>query len=114
VPDDESGQISETESPLPSPPIRKSDEISEPSPTSSPAVQDRWARIRKNAAERAERKRVAAPKISEDSSAPDTRESIDDGDTSGEETIESRVARIKARVAELTGTAMEPGSGERS
>jgi hypothetical protein len=27
----------------------------------------------------------------------------DDGETSGEETIESRVARIKARVAELTG-----------
>ena len=27
----------------------------------------------------------------------------DEGETSGEETIESRVARIKARVAELTG-----------
>ncbi|KFY13970.1 hypothetical protein V491_06198, partial [Pseudogymnoascus sp. VKM F-3775] len=31
-----------------------------------------------------------------------------DGETSGEETIESRVARIKARVAELTGN-MENG-----
>ncbi|KAI7132420.1 hypothetical protein KC352_g31042, partial [Hortaea werneckii] len=34
----------------------------------------------------------------------------DDGETSGEETIESRVARIKARVAELTGGAGEKGA----
>ncbi|KAJ5299485.1 hypothetical protein N7476_011042 [Penicillium atrosanguineum] len=58
---------------------------------------DRWAQIRKNAAERA-----AAT-----SEEPETRtsqsERTDEGDTSGEETIESRVARIKARVAELTG-----------
>ncbi|EED12344.1 morphogenesis protein (Msb1), putative [Talaromyces stipitatus ATCC 10500] len=61
----------------------------------SPAYQDRWAQIRKNAAERA-----AAATQEEIHS----RTSVaDDGDTSGEETIESRVARIKARVAELTG-----------
>lgn len=67
-------------------------------PTSSSEVmpvQDRWAQIRKNAAERAK-----VPKAPEES---DARGSMDEGETSGEETIESRVARIKARVAELTG-----------
>ena len=81
---------------------------------------DRWAQIRKNAADRAaqrqgdEPRREYAPKASTDA----------DDDTSGEESmykpkssicrprtkanhipaaIESRVARIKARVAELTG-----------
>jgi hypothetical protein len=61
---------------------------------------DRWAQIRKNAAERAAR-------VSEDqaSGRPShiTNGTEDDGDTSGEETIEDRVARIKARVAHLTG-----------
>lgn len=65
----------------------------------SPA-QDRWAQIRKNAAERAAR-------LSEDQSRRSRSQSqsqrTDEGETSGEETIESRVARIKARVAELTG-----------
>lgn len=74
--------------------------ISEDSaPTSSSEVmpvQDRWAQIRKNAAERAK----VVPKASEEL---DARGSMDEGETSGEETIESRVARIKARVAELTG-----------
>jgi hypothetical protein len=60
---------------------------------------DRWAQIRKNAAERAKR-------MNEDQQRHDRKHSqgrSDDGETSGEETIESRVARIKARVAELTG-----------
>ena len=74
---------------------------------------DRWAQIRKNAAERA-----AARQSEEQSRRTDRTD--DDGDTSGEESklpqlftsqrvtnpasaIESRVARIKARVAELTG-----------
>ncbi|KAH0386816.1 DUF1708-domain-containing protein, partial [Aureobasidium melanogenum] len=61
---------------------------------------DRWAQIRKNAAERAAR-------TSEDqiSGRPShiTSGTEDEGDTSGEETIEDRVARIKARVAHLTG-----------
>ncbi|KAK7542330.1 uncharacterized protein J3D65DRAFT_209784 [Phyllosticta citribraziliensis] len=66
-----------------------------------PPTQDRWAQIRKNAAERAMR-------VSEDrSTRPRHSESVsmktEDGETSGEETIEDRVARIKARVAELTG-----------
>lgn len=73
--------------------------ISEDSAPTSPSevmpVQDRWAQIRKNAAERAK-----VPKAPEES---DARGSMDEGETSGEETIESRVARIKARVAELTG-----------
>ncbi|KAI9873248.1 MAG: hypothetical protein M1830_000623, partial [Pleopsidium flavum] len=59
-------------------------------------LQDRWAQIRKNAAERAARQ-------SEEQSKTYQTERNEEGDTSGEETIESRVARIKARVAELTG-----------
>ncbi|KAF1810679.1 hypothetical protein P152DRAFT_93337 [Eremomyces bilateralis CBS 781.70] len=63
-------------------------------------VGDRWAQIRKNAQERAAR-------MSEEQTTGRSRSQSDDkteeGDTSGEETIESRVARIKARVAELTG-----------
>jgi len=69
-------------------------------------VQDRWAQIRKNAAER------AAQRQSEEQSRGgySGKTDVDDGETSGEETIESRVARIKARVAELTGN-METGGG---
>ncbi|KAH6692333.1 hypothetical protein F5X68DRAFT_57742 [Plectosphaerella plurivora] len=70
-------------------------------PPEAPALnpaQDRWAQIRKNAAER------AAQRQSEEQSHGGKTAMTDDGDdTSGEETIESRVARIKARVAELTG-----------
>ncbi|KAH6619549.1 hypothetical protein B0J18DRAFT_247732 [Chaetomium sp. MPI-SDFR-AT-0129] len=54
--------------------------------------QDRWAQIRKNAAERAAYRQATAP----------ARASSNWTDDSSEETIESRVARIKARVAELT------------
>ncbi|KAF2723302.1 DUF1708-domain-containing protein, partial [Polychaeton citri CBS 116435] len=59
--------------------------------------QDRWAQIRQNAQMR--------QRASEEQSAQSrpTQDSFDEGETSGEETIESRVARIKARVAELTG-----------
>ncbi|WPH02673.1 DUF1708-domain-containing protein [Acrodontium crateriforme] len=63
--------------------------------------QDRWTIIRENAARRA-----AAAQTSEEGQSGQSRQSLtktDDGETSGEETIESRVARIKARVAELTG-----------
>lgn len=80
-------------------------------------VQDRWATIRENAHKRAARQREEpTERPSEDQSTHRT----DDGETSGEESkciffvkglananqviaIESRVARIKARVAELTG-----------
>ncbi|KAI9751447.1 MAG: hypothetical protein M4579_006057 [Chaenotheca gracillima] len=65
--------------------------------TRETSPQDRWAQIRKNAAER------AATRASEEQSRPSQGGRTDDGETSGEETIESRVARIKARVAELTG-----------
>ncbi|CAK7268440.1 hypothetical protein SEPCBS57363_003097 [Sporothrix epigloea] len=70
------------------------------SPAPSPVVpaQDRWAQIRKNAADR------VAQRQSEEAARRDYSKPVDgDSDTSGEETIESRVARIKARVAELTG-----------
>ncbi|CAO1598123.1 hypothetical protein XANCAGTX0491_001895 [Xanthoria calcicola] len=72
----------------------------------SPAP-DRWAQIRKNAAERA----AAAQQNEERAGRVSGAERTDDGDgeTSGEETIESRVARIKARVAELTGNMQQAG-----
>ncbi|ROT42324.1 DUF1708-domain-containing protein [Sodiomyces alkalinus F11] len=71
-----------------------------PKPQLTPA-QDRWAQIRKNAAERAAQRQndmAAGRTLSKTTSTTDG-----DDETSGEETIESRVARIKARVAELTG-----------
>ncbi|TWU75352.1 hypothetical protein ED733_007014 [Metarhizium rileyi] len=71
--------------------------------SAGPGVQDRWAQIRKNAAQR------AAARQRDDNVRPN-KTSGDDDDTSVEETIESRVARIKARVAELTGN-METGNG---
>ncbi|KAF2132842.1 hypothetical protein P153DRAFT_428873 [Dothidotthia symphoricarpi CBS 119687] len=70
--------------------------------------QDRWAQIRRNAADR-------AAKLSEEQTRRSRSQSqrTDEGETSGEETIESRVARIKARVAELTGNpeGQSPGGG---
>jgi len=92
------------------------------SQSASPGVQDRWAQIRKNAAQRA----AVRPKDDTTRGSP-TRTGDGDDDTSGEESecfevaeaegafannataIESRVARIKARVAELTGN-MEDSS----
>jgi hypothetical protein len=76
----------------------QSDVSEESSTIANPS--DRWAQIRKNAAERAQR-------LNEEHSHGRNHSASarsDDGETSGEETIESRVARIKARVAELTGT----------
>jgi len=61
---------------------------------------DRWAQIRKNAAERAAR--LSEEQVRRSRSQSQSQRT-DEGETSGEETIESRVARIKARVAELTG-----------
>ncbi|KAE8349954.1 hypothetical protein BDV28DRAFT_50539 [Aspergillus coremiiformis] len=52
---------------------------------------DRWAQIRKNAAERAAQ--FEQMRMNED----------DSGNTSEEESFDARAARIKARVAELTG-----------
>ena len=125
------------DSPEPSPPAphHKVDNDSDVSPLTSihqsppesgspvtPAL-DYWAQSRKNAAERAKR-------IASDDRTPTTTEakitSSDDGDTSGEESklskgllsipyrltfheaMETRLARIKARVAELTGNIDTP------
>lgn len=63
--------------------------------------QDRWAQIRRNAAERAARLSEEQRSRSQSQSHSAATDATDE--TSGEETIESRVARIKARVAELTG-----------
>lgn len=63
--------------------------------------QDRWAQIRRNAAERAARLSEDQRSRSQSQSHSAATDATDE--TSGEETIESRVARIKARVAELTG-----------
>lgn len=79
------------------------DDISEESvtlKTDSIPTNDRWAQIRKNAAERAAR---LSEEQSRRSRSQSQSQRTDEGETSGEETIESRVARIKARVAELTG-----------
>jgi hypothetical protein len=78
------------------------DDISEDSVDARQASpsQDRWAQIRKNAAERAARLSEEQTRRSRSQSQS---QRTDEGETSGEETIESRVARIKARVAELTG-----------
>lgn len=98
-------------------------EVSVDLETGATPVQDRWAQIRKNAAERAR-------KQSEEASGQNQMDRTDDGETSGEESklfhflclqiyaddipaIESRVARIKARVAELTGNMEGPGSARR-
>lgn len=51
------------------------------SPTEANPMQDRWAQIKKNAAERAK----AVPKASDEYTTSDARGSIDDGETSGEE-----------------------------
>ncbi|KAF7546222.1 hypothetical protein G7Z17_g8590 [Cylindrodendrum hubeiense] len=75
------------------------------SQSAGPGVQDRWAQIRKNAAERA-----ATRQTDEQPRVPSHKAADGEDDTSGEETIESRVARIKARVAELTGN-METNGG---
>ncbi|KAJ5161155.1 hypothetical protein N7492_006547 [Penicillium capsulatum] len=73
------------------------------SPEFPAEVQDRWAQVRKNVAERADMAAEGAEIPTEPETRTSQSERTDDGDTSGEETIESRVARIKARVAELTG-----------
>ncbi|KAF1940252.1 hypothetical protein EJ02DRAFT_237327 [Clathrospora elynae] len=82
---------------------RHADDISEESvefsKQQSPS-QDRWAQIRKNAADRAAR--LSEEQVRRSRSQSQSQRT-DEGETSGEETIESRVARIKARVAELTG-----------
>ncbi|KXL46034.1 hypothetical protein M433DRAFT_67457 [Acidomyces richmondensis BFW] len=70
---------------------------------------DRWATIRENAAKRVAR---ASEEQSMQSRTNQSTRETDDGETSGEETIESRVARIKARVAELTGN-IDSGAGRR-
>ncbi|KAK1755043.1 DUF1708-domain-containing protein [Echria macrotheca] len=95
-------------SPLPSPvspaPATLEDTAAPPPPPVARKVdpQDRWAQIRKNAAERAAMKTTQP----EERIQPPPRKPVElDDDTSGEETIESRVARIKARVAELTSSA---------
>ncbi|KAF2850658.1 hypothetical protein T440DRAFT_517967 [Plenodomus tracheiphilus IPT5] len=91
----------------------QSDDISEESIELTRHVspsQDRWAQIRKNAAERAQR--LSEEQVRRSRSQSQSQRT-DEGETSGEETIESRVARIKARVAELTGNVdgQSPGLG---
>lgn len=91
----------------------QSDDISEESIDLTRHVspsQDRWTQIRKNAAERAQR--LSEEQVHRSRSQSQSQRT-DEGETSGEETIESRVARIKARVAELTGNidGQSPGAG---
>ncbi|KAK3329723.1 hypothetical protein B0H66DRAFT_35836 [Apodospora peruviana] len=92
-------------SPIPSPQQPPAIEEQPATPTSAKVdPQDRWAQIRKNAAERAAQ-RLKEEKAVGGLPKPSAPYADADDDTSGEETIESRVARIKARVAELTSNA---------
>ncbi|KAH8195884.1 hypothetical protein TruAng_009960 [Truncatella angustata] len=79
-----------------SPQSISSDTEEQAAPSPTVPMQDRWAQIRQNAAARARQSE-------EQSRGGYSKTTDDDDNTSGEETIESRVARIKARVAELTG-----------
>ncbi|GAB1310843.1 hypothetical protein MFIFM68171_01053 [Madurella fahalii] len=95
-------------SPVPSPAVQKPEEkeaAPPPAPITrrvDPQLEDRWAQIRKNAAERAAQRQTA---VAEPRTSGSLTKSGDLDDDTSEETIESRVARIKARVAELTGGA---------
>ncbi|KAG8163735.1 hypothetical protein KVR01_007032 [Diaporthe batatas] len=90
----------------PAPPEPSSQPQAKPKPKFEPQQEgpapaiERWAQIRKNAAERAAQQNQ---RRSDDQHRPGVPKTEPESDTSGEETIESRVARIKARVAELTG-----------
>ena len=106
VPRQRTEHISHAQDPVsPVEPERTGDDASEESVDLTRQIspsQDRWAQIRKNAAERAARlSEEQARRSRSHSQSQSTR--TEEGETSGEETIESRVARIKARVAELTG-----------
>ncbi|KAJ6114597.1 hypothetical protein N7486_000375 [Penicillium sp. IBT 16267x] len=85
-----------TEAELPQTPTNGHEQKIEPVSPPNPS-EDRWKQIRENAAQR------SAFLTEEPETRTSQSERTDEGDTSGEETIESRVARIKARVAELTG-----------
>ncbi|KAI1375422.1 DUF1708-domain-containing protein [Hypoxylon crocopeplum] len=106
IPDDDQSVDSAAPPPIARHPshliAEEDDDGGAPSPTVP--MQDRWAAIRKNAADR------AARQSEEQSRGAYSKTTDGDDDTSGEETIESRVARIKARVAELTGN-MEGNAG---
>ncbi|KAH8597543.1 hypothetical protein B0O99DRAFT_78598 [Bisporella sp. PMI_857] len=100
---------SAADSAAPPPIARDREDGGELTKSVSPLVTDRWAQIRKNAAER------AARQSEEQSRGGYSGKTDGDDETSGEETIESRVARIKARVAELTGNMEQTGGpGARS
>tara|TARA_R110002003_G_scaffold248_5_gene17705 strand:+ start:3588 stop:5924 length:2337 start_codon:yes stop_codon:yes gene_type:complete len=72
----------------------------------------RWEMIRRNAAERAKNPARARSMGSNDK-ARTVPGSDDPGDSSGEESIESRVKRIKARVLELTASGPDENGQER-
>ncbi|QDS67941.1 hypothetical protein FKW77_008811 [Venturia effusa] len=97
----------------PGPRSPASDSTSDDSTEAAPRdgkVLDRWAQIRKNAAERAQRLSEEQQSGRSRTTSQSAKTDADEGDTSGEETIESRVARIKARVAELTGNMEGPNA----
>lgn len=91
VEDDTESMDEITPTPLPATSQPLSDE-SHNVPAEEPVLH-RWAKIRKNAADR------AAQRQREELNRPSDNGKMDSGD----ESIEVRVARIKARVAELTG-----------
>lgn len=64
----------------------------------SASPEDRWEELRQKAAERTAR----MLEVKKEAYDREITRYLDEGETSGEEAIESRVARIKARVVELT------------
>jgi hypothetical protein len=86
VPED-SSEVLDLDTPAHSPaPFKDDPSVLLPSASgaSEPAVQDRWAQIRKNAAERAKANKTTDD-VSATTTTTDARGSLDDGETSGEE-----------------------------
>ena len=77
---------------------RPSESGTDPTETVNSISGDRWVQIRKNALER-----MAQTQHEKQSSGGYGENRNRDEESNSEETIESRIARIKARVAELTG-----------
>ncbi|KAJ5111338.1 hypothetical protein N7532_001873 [Penicillium argentinense] len=96
------------ETKLPETPTNGHDEKDQVTSQAEPVAveENRWAQIRKNAAER--QAAAAATTTEEPEARVSQSDRSDEGDTSAEESIESRVARIRARVAELTGSTEPP------
>ncbi|ROV99398.1 hypothetical protein VSDG_03971 [Cytospora chrysosperma] len=94
--------------PSPEPKARPRPKFEPPQTESAAPAIERWAQIREAAAKRAA---AANQRPSEDQQRPSFGKAEGQSDANVEETIESRVARIKARVAEITNNMDAQGPG---